>query len=184
MTRAALAAAVLMLLATPAIAQADANPCTPENTTVLFDPAVGARGNQGEATGVQKVAGVWTFLRCEMTLDPAAWATDTPAERCQVKAHELVHLIRGDDLHAPSGLMAPVPGYFAPCRTLRERVRHDLEAITPFGGQVACGRWEGRAKRAFTCLTDWADTRGRYFERHYRVRTRGDAYAIHRLPSR
>lgn len=178
MTRAVLIAAVLMLLAIPAIASAAPNPCTPENTTVLFDPALAARGLQGEATGIRKIDGVWTFLRCEMTLDPATWAQDTPAERCQVKAHELVHLIRGDDLHAPAGLMAPVPGWFATCHTLRERVRRAIEAVVPFGAQVACGKWQGRS---FSCFADWCEDNGRPHARRYRVRTRGEIYAIRRI---
>lgn len=161
--------------------QADAfNPCTPENTAVLFDAAVGARGNQGEATGIQKIDGVWTFLRCEMTLDPKTWAADTPAERCTVKAHELVHLIRGDDEHTADGLMAHVPGWYGPCHTLRERVRHDIEAKVPLGAQVACGKWQN-GHRAFTCIVDYATADGQSRMRAYRVRTRGDAYAIRRI---
>lgn len=175
---------LLILMATTAAfatsaSQADAfNPCTPENTAVLFDASIAERGLQGEATGIRKIDGAWTFLRCEMTLDPGEWAKDTPAERCQVKAHELVHLIRGDDVHTADGLMALVPGWFAGCHTLRERVRHDIEAMVPLGAQVACGKWQGRA---FTCVVDWATDSGRSRVRAYRVQTRGSAYAIRRI---
>lgn len=152
-------------------------PCTPANTTILFDTAVGERGDQGEATGVQKIDGVWTFLRCEMTLDPKAWAKDTPAERCQVLVHELVHLARVDDVHAPSGVMAAVPGYFPPCHTIRERVKHDLMArLRPDDG-VICGR--GRS--VFYCRTFTTDRDGWQVERRYRVHVKGSSYTMRRV---
>lgn len=177
--RPVLLAAAVLLIGAPA-ASADVAPtgrCTPANTTILFDTAVGERGDQGEATGVQKIDGVWTFLRCEIALDPKEWARDTPAERCQIVVHELVHLARVDDVHAPSGVMAAVPGYFPPCHTIRERVKHDLMArLRPDDG-VICGR--GRS--VFFCRTFTTGRDGWQVERRYRVRVKGQQYSIKRM---
>jgi hypothetical protein len=125
--------------------------------------------------------------RCETTTDPVAYADMTPADRCQYRVHEAGHL---------AGLQHPAPHarlvswqdqimtansgqqWYGPCHTVRERARHDIESTVPFGAQVACGRWQGRA---FTCVADWADDRGVAFNRRYRVRTRGNAYAIRRV---
>lgn len=168
----ALLAAAVLLFAAPA-AQADTaltGPCTPTNTTVHWDPAVGARGNQGEATGVQKIDGVWTFLGCEMTLDPASWAASTRAERCQLVVHELVHLARVDDVHAPAGVMARVPGWFDGCHTVRERVQRQLVTGPHMG--VICGK----GTRVFFCRTFSGDRVARY-----RVRVKGSQYTIRRV---
>jgi hypothetical protein len=112
--------------------------------------------------------------RCEITTDPVEYARMTPEQKCVYKVHEYGHLAGLQ--HTATGPMSIGDDrYYAPCATLRGRVRHDIEALVPFGAQVACGRWQGRA---FTCVADWADDRGRAFNRRYRVRTRGGAYAI------
>lgn len=174
--RTIIAAAVACAL-TPAIASADTppTPCTPTNTTVLWDPALASKGLQGQATGVQKIDGVWTFLRCEITLDPANWATISQAERCELVVHELIHLARVDDVHAPSGVMAHVPGWFDGCRTVRDRVRRDLLARWPAGTGVICGK----GTRVFYCRTFSGQREARY-----RVRVTGAAHSIRRVRSR
>lgn len=135
-----------------------------------------ASGLATDETGVPEVP--FRAVRCETTTDPIVYAAMTAAEKCQYRVHEAGHLAGFQ--HTASGPMVadPEARWYGPCHTLRERVRHDIEAMVPLGAQVACGRWQGRS---FTCITDYADARGRSFMRAYRVRTRGDAYAIRRI---
>lgn len=185
MIRTVLIAAVLMLLATPAIAQADTaltGPCTTANTTIKWAEPPSGEDWDGDASGVRiNDDGSWTLVACEITFNPAAWKYMTRAERCTLATHEFLHLwlVR----HARSGVMAPTSDgqWWPPCRSVRENARHDVEALVPFGAQVLCGKWSGPARRAFTCVATWADDRGRSFERRYRVRTRGEVYAIRRI---
>jgi hypothetical protein len=180
--RPALIAAVLMLLATPTIVQADTaltGPCTPANTAIKWAEPLPGEDWDGDATGMHvNDDDTWTLMACEITLNPVTWKTMTRGQRCTIMLHEFGHLYFAR--HTRSGLMAPTSdGQWVPaCHTVRERVVHDLEAVTPFGGQVACGKWQGRA---FTCIASYADDRGRYFERRYRVRVRGELYAFRRI---
>lgn len=198
MTGPALAAAVLMLLAIPATTQAltpeqiadaawPSSPC--HGQTIVDIPKVGifatdtGQALAGAASGLatdENGIPVLPFRaeRCETTTDPEVYAAMTSQQKCEYRVHEAGHLAGLQ--HAASGPMTADPGrrWYGPCHTVRERVRHDLEALTPFGGQVACGRWQGRA---FTCVTDWSDARGRSYARRYRVRTRGELYAIRSL---
>lgn len=197
MTRAALIAAVLTLLATPATTQAlsdhditaalKASPCYGQPVTILWDPALQDQGLGATASGAHYTDETETaisFDRCEITRNPTDWAGLSRSERCMEDLHELLHL--AGRLHESSGVMAHRPedrGWLAGCHTLRERVVRDLEALTPPGAQVLCGKWQG-GHRAFTCLATWASDDGRSFERRYRVRVRGELYAIRRVRSR
>jgi hypothetical protein len=192
MTRSVLIAAVLALLAVPATSQAitdneitaalNASPCKGQPITVLWDTSLEAQGYGATASGAHYTDDTESeivFDRCEITRNPTDWAALNRAERCIQDLHELLHL--AGRLHEPTGIMAHKwedRGWYAPCHTLRERVRHDVAGLVPAGAQVACGKWQGQS---FVCRTDWASAKGGSRRVDFRVKTRGDAYAIRRV---
>lgn len=190
------AAAVLMVSAARADAAsfeqiADAawpnSPCHGQPVTELFKIGMYASdtGDQlvGAATGLlngpdgQPVV-PFIAARCEITTDPDEYAKLTPQEKCMYKVHEYGHLAGMQ--HQPSGPMSVGDHrYYAPCFTLRDRIRHDMALRVPDPDPwVVCSRWQGRV---LPCRVEWSTARGEARLTWFRARTRGEAYAIQRV---
>lgn len=116
--------------------------------------------------------------RCEITTDPVEYAAMTPAERCQYKVHEYGHLAGMQ--HQPTGPMSTGDNrWYAPCHTLRDRIRHDMAGMVPDPDPwVICSRWQGRV---LPCRVEFVDSRQRAHAAWFRARTRGETYAIQRV---
>lgn len=128
-------------------------------------------GLAGEALGLHvNDDGTWTLISCTIGLDPDVWAAMPPYQRCLLVVHETGHL--AGHRHEEGGVMGVPRGDYAPCRPMRERIEDALLARHP-GGSVLCDGWQGRV---LPCEV----TVGRKTIR-YRVRTRGDAFAIARV---
>lgn len=118
--------------------------------------------------------------RCEITTDPVEYAQMTPERKCLYKVHEYGHLAGLQ--HAATGPMSTNRvRYYAPCATLRGRVRHDIAAVLPTDTTVACDRWRGRV---MSCRGDWVDgqrERTAWFRARRGLGVRGELYTIRRV---
>lgn len=157
-----------------------AGPCYGQPITILWDAGLEAQGFGALATGAHYVDGrgsAIAFDRCEITRNPIDWAKLTPAERCEQDVHEVAHLAGLDD---GTGVMESKPErrYWAPCHTLRNRIRHDMAAMVPDPDPfVVCRPWKGRV---LPCRVEW-ESRGRARVAWFRARTHGEVYAISRV---
>lgn len=157
-----------------------ASPCYGQPITVLWDPSLEARGFGALATGAHYVDGRGSAIvvdRCEITRNPIDWAKLTPAERCEQNVHEVAHLAGLDD---GTGVMESKPErrYWAPCHTLRDRIRHDMAAMVPDTDPfVVCRPWAGRV---LPCRVEFVDSRERAHVVWFRARVRVEVYAISR----
>lgn len=120
----------------------------------------------------------FTAARCEITTDPVEYAKMTPAQKCIYKVHEYGHLAGMQ--HQPSGPMSTSDDrYFAPCVSLRERIKHDVALRVPDPHPfVACRPWQGRV---LPCRVDYVSRGGWSTTAWFRARTRGETYAISRV---
>jgi len=145
------------------------SPCN-GHRTIKADPAVAARGHWAEA-GVNNTD--LYALDCEIRYDPTM--TANRHKRCIIYLHEAGHQA---GLNHSTGIMSTSPPqYYEPCATLRERVIHQLEN-KPGVFNVNCGRQTGRV---FNCRTEYENSPEIV---RYRVRTRGEHFAITRQTQR
>jgi hypothetical protein len=143
------------------------SPCNGHRTLIL-DPAVAANGNYEEAA-INNTA--LHPLDCVIRVSPTLKASRH--QRCIIYVHAAGHQAGLQD--TPEGIMRSRPplDYYEPCATLRERVTHQLENQRNVAN-VRCGKQTGRT---YTCRTELLD--GRIVR--YRIRTRGENYAITRI---
>jgi hypothetical protein len=88
-------------------------------------------------------------LRCEITIDPDAWAHATPRDRCDLRVHEMGHLAGHG--HTTTGVMAPYRGHYGPCAVRdpwKIRQRAAVESALPTAGGWDSTDWK------LTCRTD------------------------------
>lgn len=114
-------------------------------------------------------------LDCVVRFRTAAYTAMTQHQRCATFVHEAGHLAGLE--HGPGIMGKHAPHeYFAPCATVRDRVRHYL-ASRPGAFSASCGKQTGSV---MVCRVEREGARGRG-TRRYRVRVNGEQFTLRRI---
>lgn len=147
-----------------------ASPCNGK-ITVAFNPGLDpSRDAEAAINDLSRYS-----LDCVVTFRTAAYNAMTVQQRCATFVHEAGHLAGFP--HGP-GIMGAhaAQEYFAPCATLRDRIRHRLLS-RPDAFSVSCGKQQGAT---MICRVELVGLRGRA-PRRYSVRVSGDRFSLRQV---